>query len=752
MSVPTRFMKSAGLAALFVAAALFGIAAGVMFAFVGDLPGISALDDYAPSTITRVVGRDGASVAEFATERREIIRYQDIPENLKDAILSAEDASFFRHGGLSVPRMVLAMGRNLITRGHSPGGSTLTQQLARNLFPVSIGFERTGLAGWERKTKEALMAVQIEKRYTKQEIFTMYCNQIYFGHGAYGVQAASRMIFGKPVQQLTLDEAATIAGIIQGNASQSPFLHPDKALVRRNYTLRRMAEEGYITADQAESARKLPISVHGAPAGPSSIAPFFAETVRQHLEEKYGAKAVYENGLTVKTGIDTALQAVANRALADGVRNIDRLHGYRKPTQNVLAEGHAIETYRNPRWSSDPTPGDTLPAVVASVDAGVLHIRIGKWLGTIDRKGYEWTHKTGDAVAKRGDVIDARVKTVDVKATSFTAEIDQPPLVEGAVVAIDNRTGHILAMVGGMDFDKSQFNRATQALRQVGSSFKPFVYTTAIDRGYTVSSLIDDDPVSFNVGPNQPLYEPKNYERDYMGSITLETALAHSRNIPAVKLMNELGIEQVIKYARNFGITAPLPPYLSLAIGSGDISLIEMTSAYTAFPNQGVRMAPLLTLHVVDRDGNILEDSRPEPHEAIRADTAYVMTTMLQDVVREGTGATDATSALRALNWPLGGKTGTTDDYTDAWFIGFDPDITIGVWVGYDKKKPLGSGMTGGVAALPIWTDIMQSWVSRRRAQGGESPQFERPSNIVMATGSDGRTYAYIAGTEPGIR
>ena len=747
VSVTVRLVRSIGLAALFVAAALFGIASGVIFAFAGDLPEIKALDDYAPSTITRVLGRDGSVVGEFATERREIIHYQDIPADLRNAILSAEDANFFKHGGLSLPRMFLALGRNLVTRGHSPGGSTLTQQLARNLFPVSVGFERTGLAGWERKTKEALVAVQIEKRYTKQEIFTMYCNQIYFGHGAYGVQAAARMFFGKPVQALTLAEAATIAGIIQGNVSQSPFLHPDAALRRRNYALRRMAEEGYITAAQAETARALPMVTHGAPTL-ASTAPYFLESIRQHLEEHYGAKAVYESGLTVKTGLDPALQVAANRALDAGVRRIDQLHGYRKPAHNILAEGRTLETYRNAAWTTDPSAGRVIPAVVTSVEAGQIRLKIGRWSGVIDRKGYDWTHKSADLVATRGDLIDAAITRIDAKAATFAAELSQPPLVEGAVLAIDNRTGQVLAMVGGTDFDKTQFNRATQALRQVGSAFKPFVYTAAIDRGYTVRSIVSDEPVSFNVGPNQPLYQPQNYEHDYEHDITLRQALARSRNIPAVKLMNELGIDQIIQFARRFGLTAPLPPVLSLAVGSGDLSLLEMTSAYTAFPNQGVRMAPLQVLQVVDRDGNVLEETRADPHEAIRADTAYVMTTMLEGVIDDehGTG-----HAAKALGWPLGGKTGTTDEFTDAWFIGFDPDITIGVWVGYDKKKSLGAGMAGAQAALPIWMDIMQSWVDRRRAQVAEPPQFERPSNIVLVQTGTG-IEAFIAGTEPAVR
>jgi penicillin-binding protein 1A len=302
-----------------------------------------------------------------------------------------------------------------------------------------------------------------------------------------------------------------------------------------------------------------------------------------------------------------------------------------------------------------------------------------------------------------------------------------------------------MAMIGGTSFERSQFNRSVQAMRQVGSLFKPFVYTTAIDRGYTATSTIVDEPVSFPAGPGQPPYEPRNYEKNYEGEVTLRHALEHSRNVPTVKLMNALGPATVISYAHRMGVASPIPPYLSSAIGAGEATLMEMTSAYTSFPNQGVRMAPLLVTDVTDREGNTLEQHRPEPHEAIRADTAYVMTSLLEGVIQHGTGAVTVTEPLRALHWPLGGKTGTTDDYTDAWFIGFDPEITIGVWVGYDLKKPINSTATGAVAALPIWSEIMKSWVDRRRTGATEPPSFPRPGNVVFVDGE-----SYIAGTEPG--
>jgi penicillin-binding protein 1A len=731
----SRLVRSFGLIALFLGAALLGTATGVLFAFVGDLPQISALDDYSPSTITRVVGRDGSVVGEFATERRTIVTYEQIPEVLRQAIVAAEDGEFFSHTGVSISRILVTFAKDVIYRRWW-GASTLTQQLARKLFLTD---DKTP----ERKIKEVLLAIQIEKRYTKQEIFTMYCNQMYWGHGAYGVEAASRLYFGKPARELTLDEAAMIAGIIQNNVRQSPFVNMQAALRRRNYTLDRMVAEGFIKAADAEAARKRPIVTRGAPSQPPSIAPYFLETVRLHLEERYGAKAVYENGLVVRTGLDPALQRAANAALDSGLREFDRRRGYRKPARNILDEKRALDTYRHPRWGREPTAGEIVPALVTGIDGGTIRVRVGRWNGVIERAGYAWTKRKAEDVARTGDLVEVKVGRIDPNGT-FTAAIDQAPSLQGAVLAIDNHTGQVLAMVGGQSFDTSQFNRATQALRQVGSLFKPFVFTAAIDRGYTATSMLDDSPASFPAGPGQPPYEPRNYDREYEGPITLRRALEQSRNVPTIRLMAALDPRNVIPYARSLGIASPLPPYLSIAIGSAEATLLEMTSAYSAFPNQGVRMTPMMVLEVIDREGDSLEQHRPEPHDALRADTAYILTNLMRGVVEHGTAA-----SANALNWPLGGKTGTTDDYTDAWFVGFDPDITIGVWLGFDQKKPIGDQATGTRAALPIWINIMKSWVERRRAELKEPPGFPRPGNVVVVMSDTGRPEAYIVGTEP---
>jgi penicillin-binding protein 1A len=730
--------RSFGLIALFIGAAFAGTAGGVLFAFVGDLPQISALDDYSPSTITRVLGRDGSTIGDFATERRVLVTFDQIPKVLREAIVSAEDDAFFSHSGLRIDRILVTLAKDVIHQ-RSWGASTLTQQLARKLFLTD---DKT----WERKIKEALLTLQIEKRYTKQEIFTMYCNKMYWGHGAYGVEAASQLYFAKSAVDLTLDEAAMIAGIIQGNVRQSPYVNPAAATTRRNYALERMAAEGYITREAMAAAKQRPIVALGQPAQQPSIAPYFLEHIRERLEDTYGAKALYEDGLVVRTGLDPELQRAANRALDGGLRRIDKLRGFRKPIRNLIAEKRSVDGYRHSRWLRDPIAGDIVPAVVMQVKGTDILVRVGKFKGTIARAGYAWTKKVATDLVTTGDLVEVGIESVDDDASTFVGKLDQLPLLEGAVVAIENRTGQVLAMIGGESFERSQFNRATQALRQVGSLFKPFVYTAAIDRGETAQTLLDDSPASFPAGPGQPPYEPKNYDHEYHGRITIREALEGSRNVPTIRLMSALTPKVVIGYAKQLGLTGTIPEYLSVAIGSAEAPLLEMVSAYSAFPNQGVRMEPMMVLEVLDREGNSLEQPRGIPHEAIRADTAYIITNLLEGVVQHGTAA-----SARSLNWPLGGKTGTTDDYTDAWFIGFDPDITVGVWIGFDQKKTIGSNQTGTQAALPVWKEIMETWIARRRGATSEPAAFARPGNIVVVNTARGEE-AFIAGTEPGAR
>jgi penicillin-binding protein 1A len=768
--VVLRVARHASLVALFLLMAALGIVTGILFAYAGDLPQIEALDDYTPNTITRVYAANGQVIGEFATERRVIVNYDDISPTLHQAIISAEDADFDRHLGISVTRIVITAVEDVVKR-RLAGASTLTQQLARKLFLTD---EKT----WERKIKEALLAIQIERRYTKREIFTLYCNQVYFGHGAYGVEAASRLYFHKPARSLSLEEAALIAGIIQSPERESPLVDRTRAMRRRNYVLQRMAEERYISKAVAATASARPIELAEGAGGEPNLAPYFVEEVRKYLERRYGARQLYENGLSVYTSLDVDLQAAAVKALDDGLRQLDKRRGLRKARRNLLAEGRDLFQYREDAWARPVAVGQVVPAVVLAVGgtrtaaallaadpagaqrplpAGSARLRVGRYSADLGRDGIRWTGRGSVAEAvSSGDLIEVRIARVDEQAGTLAVTLDQSPLVDGAVLALDNRTGQIIAMVGGLSFARSKFDRAIQAERQMGSGFKPIVYTAAIDRGLTPATIVLDAPVSYPGGAGQPPYSPHDYDGQYEGPITLRRALEQSRNVPAVRTMEQIGPKTVVQYARLFGFEGPMEPYLSLALGSAEATLVEVTAAYSVFPNQGVLMKPYNILRVVDRQGNLLEQNRPQPREAIRADTAYVMTNLMRGVIARGTGA-----AAAALEWPLGGKTGTTNDYTDAWFTGFDPRITAGVWVGHDDKKPLGPSETGAQAALPIWMAFMKAYIDRY-GDRQHPPEFEAPGNIVfmsvdratgqpVADGTDGAiSEAFIAGTQPG--
>ena len=754
-----RFARNAGLIALFFVAAVAGILSGVLFAYTGDLPQISALDNYSPSTITRVYADHGQLIGEFATQRRVVVGYDDINPLLHQAIIATEDTEFDTHVGLNVWRIAIAAITDIVERRRAQGASTLTQQLARNLKEQ---FGLTNEKSFERKIKEIILALQIEKRYTKKEIFTIYCNQMYLGHGAYGVEAASRLYFNKTNKQLTLEEAALVAGLFQLPERQSPYVDLKRATTRRNIVLQRMADERYITQAQADAAKAKPIVTRGQPNQPPGIAPFFVEEVRKHLEKQYGAKVLYENGLSVTTTLDVKLQDNANRALEHGLRAYDKRHGYRHPTHNVLADRRTIETYKDDRWTRPIAPGDIVPAVVVTAPkAGAARLRVGKYHADLAPQGFAWTHRTSSAdLFTPGDVIDVLVTKVDEAGATVTTTLEQAPQVEGAILAIDNKTGQIKAMVGGWSFARSKFNRAVQAYRQIGSTFKPILYTAAIDRGFTPTSLLIDTPVSYSGNGSGQIYAPINYDHKFEGPVTLRHALEESRNVPAIKMMDTLGPKNVLEYAKRFGFAEDFPPYLPIALGAGDATLLEVTSAYTVFPNQGVRMKPFDVLRVQDRDGNLLEENRSEPVDVIRADTAYVMTNLLSGVLTlRGTGAR-ATSMANA--WPLAGKTGTVDENTDAWFVGFDPDITVGVWIGNDeKKKSLGTAEQGSFVALPIWMEFMQAYINARPDKD-DPPSFEPPANIVflpveagtgavVASGTRNAVHeAFISGTQPG--
>ena len=752
-----RVAKNATIVAAFVFVALAGILSGVLFAYAGDLPQISALDNYSPSTITRLYSAQGQLIGEFATQRRVVVSYDEINPLLRQAIIATEDARFESHFGLNVWRILAAVVTDVVQRRRAQGASTITQQVARNLDQFGLTKQKL----LERKIREWVLAVQIEKRYTKKEIFAIYCNQMYLGHGAYGVEAASRLYFAKTNKQLTLEEAALIGGIFQTPERQSPFVDMKRAVARRNVVLQRMADEHYVTQAQADEAKLKPIVTRGQPNQPPGVAPFFVEEVRKHLEREYGAKVLYENGLSVTTTLDAKLQDLGNRAIEHGLRTYDKRHGWRKPTRNVFAEKQTIQTARYERWSRPIVAGDIIAAVVVTAPkTGAARLRIGHYHADLVRDGYAWTYKTSaEALFAPGDIVDVAVTKVDEASQTLTVKLEQTPQAEGALIAIDNHTGQIRAMVGGWSFARSKFNRSIQAYRQIGSTFKPIVYTAAIDRGYTATSMINDAPVTYPQAVGEA-YSPTNYDHAFLGPVTMRYALEESRNIPAIKMMDLLGPKTVLAYAKRFGFEEDFPPYLPIALGAGDATLMEVTSAYSTFPNQGVRMKPFMVMNVKDRDGNLLEDNRSEPSDVIRADTAYVMTNMLRGVMTaRGTGAR---AAMMASSWPLAGKTGTVDDNTDAWFIGFDPDITVGVWIGNDdKRKSLGTAEQGSLAALPMWMEFMQGYIAGRDDKD-DPPDFQAPGNIVFLpvdqktgavlppTAKGAINEAFISGTQPG--
>ncbi len=635
-----------------------------------------------------------------------------IPKCCARRSISIEDKDFYRHWGINVWRIAGAAYRDIQSGGRVQGASTLTMQLARNLF---LSPDRS----FHRKIQEALLAVQIERRFTKSQIFTLYANQIYLGHGVYGFEAASQFYFSKPAKRLTLDEAALLAGLPKSPTYYSPITHPDHALKRRNLVINSMLEDGNITAQQAAAARGLPIRLEVAHDS-DSLAPYFVEDIRRYLEGKYGSDQVHEGGLKVYTSLDMDLQRAANRAVFDGLAAYERRHGWRGHLQNVLGGDVTLANYHHPDWDSDPEVNGYVHALVTAVTPASATIRFGRYSAMLAPADAVWTRRKLSDILRPGDI--AYVKIVSLADNKARITLEEDSGAQGALVAIDNATGEIKAMVGGRDFNLSKFNRSTQALRQVGSSFKPYVYTAAIDRGATPDDTILDAPVTFPM-PSGPAYEPHNYDEKFEGTITLRRALAQSRNIPALKLADSIGMKTVIDYAHRFGITSNIPPYLPVALGAVEVTPMEQTSAYSVFPNDGVHITPRYITKVTDYEGRTLEENFPDVKDVISARTARTMTAMLREVVLHGTAI-----AASSMKYPLAGKTGTTNNFTDAWFVGFSPSITCGVWIGYDEKKFLGAKETGSRAALPIWMDFMKV------ALAGKDPgDFQAPPETAPA-------------------
>ena len=715
-------MKLAGsitFLALLALAVIAGSLTGLMLVYSVDLPQIADLERYRPITSTDLLDIHGRVFGSFALERRVVVGYEAIPSVLREAVISIEDKNFESHWGVNLFRVMGAAYHDLTSNGRTQGASTLTMQLARNLF---LSSQQT----FGRKLQEVFLSIQIERAFTKQQIFTLYANQIYLGQGVYGFEAGSEYYFSKHARDLTLPEAALLAALPKGPVSYSPLVNPDRAFRRRNMVINSMLEDGVITNAQANAAKAAPLGLH-IEAPSNSVAPWFVEDVRRELERQFGSEQVHEEGLRVYTTLDLDLQLAANRAVLDGLAALERRHGWKGNLLNVLAAGGSLDEFRHPDWRQPTGPGSYVHALVTNVLPYQVSARIGQQQVILGPDDFAWTkQRDAEKFLRPGDIIYVKIASSGDTNLVLHAALEQDSGLQGSLMTVDNASGEVLAMVGGRDFNLSQFNRATQAERQVGSSFKPYVYAAAVEDGARPEETIVDAPVTFStaVGP----YTPHNYDDTFEGPVSLLHAFADSRNIPAVKLAERVGMRKVIATAHQFGLTNNIPPFLPVALGSVEATLQEQVAAFSSFPNDGVRIGPHLIRKVTNADGLTLSENPATVNESTSQKTARTMMTFFKSVTQYGgTGA-----AAGVLHHPLGGKTGTTTDFNDAWFIGFSPSITCGVWVGFDNRQSIGDKESGGHAALPMWIDFMKVAIADRPDEHfAGDPRPSSPTNVA---------------------
>ncbi|MEA2604318.1 MAG: penicillin-binding protein [Acidobacteriota bacterium] len=746
-------------------ALLVGAITGVGVAAAIHVPRVEAMSTFTPSLVTQLYDRNGHSFATFARERRVMLKASEMPPIMQQAVLASEDANFFRHGGIDAMGIARAAVTDLRAGRVVEGASTISMQLARSLF---LSRERV----WRRKIEEAFLAVELEKNYSKPQILTLYLNLVNLGHGNYGVEAASRYYFGKPAAKLTLPEAAMLAGIIPAPSRYSPYRTPDMVRKNRDRVLRRMLDEKFIDQQQYQQAVDTPLLVAPQQAE-ESFAPYFAEEIRKHLETKYGATALYVQGFQVQTTLDPQMQRAAETAVHSGLLKLDHRRGWRGPIATLAAA--SLESQQLPTWGQQgkPVPGHWYQGLVLGTAPREARVKIGKEVYTLGPEGISWTgRKQPSELLKRGDVAwfrfevpaakpEPAVKPDDKKPTPAAATaaaprlmLEQQPRMEGAALVIEHQTGAVRAMVGGWDFERNKFNRVTQARRQVGSSFKPFVYGAALEAGWTPADTLLDAPTSFTGADGKLSYRPENYYHKHAGIVTLRRALEQSINVPAVKLLDLITGKRVVDFAHRCGIRTPLPTWPSIALGSADLVPLEVAGAYATIANQGTHIEPYWIEKVTTPDGQVLDPHFPATYSSTTPAVAYVLTHMMEGVIDHGTAY-----EIHDLPLDIAGKTGTTDDFSDAWFVGFTPRYTILTWVGYDIKKSLGSGMSGAVAALPMWRSIAEAGLADGWLQKGET--FQVPPGVVLrdveyysgllgGQGS-GRSLkeAFVAGTEP---
>ena len=732
---------------LLLLSAGMGALAGLVFVYSSDLPQIRELEDYRPDVMTDLYADDGTIIGNFALERRVIVTYNQIPPVVRDAVISTEDRHFENHWGIDVLRIVRAALTDLMEWRRAQGASTLTQQLSKKLF-------LTPEKSFRRKMEEALMAIQLERHFTKPQIFTMYANQMEMGHGNFGYEAAAQFYFGKHLNQLTLPEAALLAGIPKSPTAYSPITHPEAARRRRNQVLFAMLDNGKISREQYQEATNAPLALN-IQRWNYNVAPYFVEEARQFLEKKYGPEAVHEQGLHVSTTLNVKLQKLAQAALQQGLRDDDKRRGWRGPEKNVLkgdltlADGQplTLENYTDPDWKKFQV-GDLVHGLVMQVMGEHAIVRFGNSTARLAPQDFAWTGKTQASVLfAPGDVDLFRIN--EIKGEKLFVTLDQYPSVQGAMLVIDNLTGAIKAMVGGYDWNESKYNRAIQAERQVGSSFKVYVYSQAMLEGMSPFDTILDAPVGYSTASGW--WSPHNYDEKYEGTITLLHALAESRNVPAVRLLARIGVDSVIRLGRKFGLTSRLVPNLPLALGASDLTLLEHTSAFTTFPNDGVHITPRMIYRVTNYDGRVIDDFQPEVTDALPAPVARLMVSMLREVFNSGTAVH---AKPLAQKYAMAGKTGTTNDFTDAWFLGFTPSITCGVYVGFDDHRTLGEKEEGARVALPIWTQFMTEYLKDHPTESfPHSPFLTNPEQVkeILASAGSEQLLAGSAGVAPSV-
>jgi penicillin-binding protein 1A len=770
--------------ALSLAGILFLIGVGYVAYLMATLPKVDRLADYKPPIVSQVFSDDGSLIGEFYLERRTVVPVDKIPRRLIQAFVAAEDANFYQHRGIDYLGIVRAAVKNLLSLRKKEGASTITQQVAKSML-------LTPEKKFSRKFKEAILATRMEKKLSKDEILYIYLNQIYLGAGAYGVQLAAETYFGKNVENLNLAEMAMLAGLPKAPNTYSPIKHLAKARERQAYVLERMVKEGFITEAEADHARSFTIVIRPLKKVNSEQSAYFLEHLRIQLEEKYGEERLYKQGLKIYTTMNAEMQKGAFDAVVNGLKAVDKRQGYRGPLK-YLGQEEVEDFCRKVEEGIDTAAlkqGETYPGVVIGVPpaSSEVAVRVGDRLGTLSRKNMAWAGKlnllasygkpTGKEKALTlGAVIDVVVVSPDINKNGAVFALEQEPEAQAALVAVDPRTGAVKALVGGYNFRKSQFNRALQAKRNPGSAFKPIIYAAALDKGLTSATIIDDAPVEYESG-QEKAWKPKNYDNIYRGAVTMREALTNSINVVSVKILEKIGVEAAIDYAKKLGITSPLAANLTLALGSSSVTLLELTSAYGVFASGGYRTVPVFIVKVTDNDGTVLEQNNPMPvpvfaalSSAVREqataapspaapvpvpvispETAYLMTNLMESVVASGTG-----QRAKAVGRPVAGKTGTTNDMKDAWFVGYVPQLVAGAWVGYDQERSLGAGGSGGQAAAPIWTEFMQ-----KALVGTPVQDFVSPAGVTFALinprtgrlareGSEGSVLeCFLSGTEP---